>query len=329
MFRNGFILGLVGLALLLIVDSANAQEKVKFSGAIFSDYGYVLTSPNGESDGENGFDVRRVYLTSDFNISSKFDARIRFEGSDGTTVSNGRPGIFVKDLYVRWKSALGTGHDLTFGIASPPLWNASEKHWAYRGLEATIMDRGKLASSRDMGVLLRGPVTSDKRLNYSIMFANNSGGKQETDKFKRLYGQLEFQPNESLVFTLGGEMYAFETGNSVSLNGFAGYSFERAALGVEGFYNPKSFDGTNDTDNLVGASLFGRVNVTDTNRLIARYDLLDRDNAGTTSQNNWLILGYSFMPEKGIEIIPNLIWDKNKSDDDATLMGRLTVVASF
>ena len=35
------------------------------------------------------------------------------------------------------------------------------------------------------------------------------------------------------------------------------------------------------------------------------------------------------MPEKGIEIIPNLIFDKDDANDDATLTGRLTVVASF
>jgi len=329
MFKNGIILVLVAFAMLFRVDSASAQDKVKLSGVIFSDYSYVLSSPNGESDGENGFDFRRVYLTADFKLSESFDGRVRFEGSDGATVSNGKPGVFIKDLYVRWKSALGKGHDVSFGVSSPPLWTTSEKHWAYRGLEATIMDRGKFASSRDMGISLRGPLTSDKRLNYSIMFANNSGGKQETDKYKRVYGQLEFLPNESLIFTLGGDMYAFKGGNSVSVNAFAGYSFDKGAFGVEGFYNPKSFDGTNNTDDLVGASLFGRLNVNDKNRLIARYDLLDRDNAGATSQNNWLILGYSFMPEKGIEVIPNLIWDKNKSDDDAMLMGRLTVLASF
>lgn len=319
----------VGLALLLSVQIAAGQNNLKFSGVIFSDYSYTLSSPNGESDGENGFGFRRVHFTADYQLSPKFDVRVRFEGNDGTTTTNGLPSVFVKDLYVKWNSALGAGHNVIFGVSSPPLWSSSEKHWAYRGLEATIMDRGKFASSRDMGIMLQGPVTGDKKVSYSLMFANNSAGRQESDKFKRLYGQLEFTPATEWIFTLGGDMYAFEGGNSVSINAFSGYSKPEYSLGIEGFYNPKSFDGTDDTDNLLGASLFGRYNVSDKNRVIARFDLLDRDNAGTTSTNNWFILGFSFLPEKGIEIIPNLIWDKNKSDDDPTFTGRLTVLASF
>jgi len=322
-------LGFLGLVLFLGVNPAQGQDKVKFSGTIFSDYSYTFSSPDGSDDGKNGFDYRRVYFTTDYKVSDKFSARVRFEGADKTVISDGKPVLFVKDLYLKWNSALGEGHNIVFGVSSPPLWTAAEKQWAYRGLEATIMNRSKVASSRDMGIAFQGPLTGDNRIKYSFMFANNSGVKQETDRFKRLYGQLEFLPTESLNFTLGGDMYSFEGGNSLGLNGFVGYTMSNLVLGLEGYYNPKTFEGSDNTDNKIGVSLFGRYNVDEKHRVIARCDLMEHDNAGVTTQNGWFILGFSSMPEKGIEIIPNIIWDKNDADSHATLTGRLTVIASF
>ena len=329
MNRNNSFVWPVLILMMLVASAANGQTSVKLSGTIFSDYSYTLASPNGENDGENGFDFRRVYLTSDFKLSEKFDGRVRFEATDKTVASDGKPAVFIKDLYVRWKNAFGDGHNITIGVSSPPMWTVSEKQWGHRGLEKTIMDRGKVASSRDMGVGFNGPLTSNGKVKYGLMFANNSGGKAETDKFKRLYGQLEFYPTNELKLSLGGDYYQFQGGSSVSGNLFVGYSMSKLKLGVEGFVNPKTIDSADDKDTRIGASFFGFYQVKETQRLIARFDLLDRDNVGDTTQNNWLILGYSFMPEKGIEIIPNLIFDKDDANDDATLTGRLTVVASF
>ncbi|MDA1027951.1 MAG: hypothetical protein O3B41_02720 [Bacteroidetes bacterium] len=319
-------------ALVVTLSAANvarAQVTVKLSGAIFSDYAYTFSSPEGAKDGDNGFDFRRVNFTSDFKLSDAFDARIRLEANDDGTISNGKPGTFIKDLYIRWKNAVGEGHNVVFGVSPPPMWLVSEQQWGYRGLEATLMDRAKIATSRDMGLALSGPVTKDGRVKYGLMFANNSGGKAESDKFKRLYGQLEFYPNESLNLTLGGDYYHFDGGSSLAGNVFLGYSFESLKLGVEGFVNPKEIDASSDRDTRLGASLFGRYRVSETQQFIARFDLSGRDNLGAETQNSWLILGYSFMPEKGIEIVPNLLFDKDDFNDDATLTGRVTVIASF
>lgn len=314
---------------LLVANFAHAQVTVKLSGSIFSDYAYTLSSPEGAKDGENGFDFRRVNFTSDFKLSDAFDARVLLEANDDGTISNGKPATFIKDLYVRWKNALGEGHNIILGVVPTPVWLVSEQHWGYRGLEATLLDRTKIASSRDMGLALNGPVTKDGRVKYGLMFANNSGGKAETDKFKRLYGQLEFYPNESLNLTLGGDYYQFKGGSSIVGNVFLGYTIDNLKLGVEGFVNPKEIDASSDQDTRIGASLFGTYRVSESQNFIARFDLSGRDNMGAETQNSWLILGYSFMPEKGIEIVPNLLFDKDDFNDDGTLAGRLTVIASF
>ena len=313
----------------LTTRTSQAQNNLKFSGVIFSDYAYTFSSPNGGSDGENGFDFRRINLTADYTISDQFDGRFRMEAKDGTVGSDGKPNMYVKDLSVRWKNAFGKGHNIVFGVTSPPLWSISEKQWGYRGLEATIMDRSKHASSRDMGIVFNGPLNQSGTVKYGFMFANNSGGKQETDKYKRVYGQLEFYPTEKFKATAGGDYYEFDGGSSVGANLFLGYTLDQARFGVEGFVNPKTMDAANDEDTRVGVSVYGSYEINEKHKIIGRFDTLDRDNLGATSTNNWFIAGVSFRPDKGIEIIPNFIFNKNDSDNDPTVTGRLTVIASF
>ena len=307
--------------------SAMAQDKISFSGTVFSDYSYQVSSPDDGAKGENGFGFRRVYLTADYKMSDKFSGRFRLEGADDATNAQGKPAPFVKDLYLRWNDAFGDSHRVTFGLTSPPMWTAAESQWGYRSLEKTIQDRIKIASSRDIGIVVDGPV-SDK-VRYAIMVANNSGGKAETDKYKRVYGQLDFRPADNIRATLGADYYQLEGGSSTSMNAFIGYTLEKARLGIEGVYNPKSFDATEDTDNQFGLSLFANADLTDKQRIVARYDLQDRDNLGTQTSSNWALLGVAFLVDKNVQIIPNVIYEKKDVDNDASVLARLTVWANF
>ena len=329
MKRNFLFLLTITIVSGFAVSTVSAQSSVKLSGSLFSDYVYVFSSPDGAHDGENSFDLRRVNFSADFVISDQFDGRLRLEAVDATVTNSGKQAAFIKDMYVRWKNVWGKDHNVMFGISRPPLWAVSEKHWGYRGLDRTIMAANKHASSRDLGVAVNGPMTADGSIKYAFMFANNSGGKQETDKFKRLYGQLEFNPTEKWVASLGGDYYAFEGGTSVAGNAFVGYKFDHAKLGVEGFIAPKHFDTPDDDDTLLGVSVFGSYDLSETSRLIGRFDSLDRNEFGDSTAKNWFIAGYSWMPNKGIEIIPNLIYNKLDTDNDPTMTGRLTVLASF
>jgi len=85
----------------------------------------------------------------------------------------------------------------------------SEKAWGYRSLEKTIMDRGKAASSRDTGIVLRGPIDASGKFRYGFMIGNNSGISRETDKYKRFYGQLEYYPSAKIQMSIGGDYASF------------------------------------------------------------------------------------------------------------------------
>jgi len=326
---RALILSLVVILVHFSPISAVAQDALKLSGSIFSDYAYLISSPDEDREGENGFGFRRVYLTADYVISEAFSGRVRFEGADNSTTAQGKPAPFVKDLYVKWNDALGDGHSITFGLSSPPLWGPAEKQWGYRSLEKTIQDRTKIASSRDMGITFKGPLTSDGRVSYAAMVGNNSSGKAESDKFKRAYAQLEFKANDQIGLTLGGDYYQFDGGSSFSVNSFVGYTAADYKLGVESYLSPKSYDDEAEDDTRIGVSLFGQYQVSDTKRLIARYDFFTRDDMGAESDQNWAVLGLAFSPEDGIEIIPNVIYSKNDYDEDATINARVTITASF
>ena len=321
--RSAFILMLI---LGTSVDAV-AQDNISLSGSIFSDYSYQIASPDEAEEGENGFGFRRVYLTADYTISERFTGRFRLEGSDSQTTDQGKPAPFIKDLYLRWNDAFGEGHRITFGLTSPPLWGRAESLWGYRSLEKTIQDRIGIASSRDIGIKINGPVTES--VNYTVMVGNNSGGKRESDKFKRIYAQLEFRPSDNIEATLGADHYSFEGGSSTSFNGFVGYTLKATRLGVEGVFNPKSFDAFDETDKQFGLSLFATTDLSESRRLIVRYDLQDRDNLGVKSASNWALAGLAFLVDDGVQIIPNVIYEKHDSDDKASILARLTLWANF
>jgi len=131
------------------------------------------------------------------------------------------------------------------------------------------------------------------------------------------------------VVTAGSDYYAFDGGSSVNFNGFVGYSLTDAKVGLEGYYNPKSFDDVDGEDTRSGLSAFGTWDVAENHRLIARYDMSSRDNLGANTADDWAVIGLAFRLDPGIEIVPNVMYDMSDTNDDPTITGRLTISAKF
>lgn len=319
--------GLLAVILVASTQPALSQEHISLRGTIFSDYFYQLSSPDSDEEGHNAFDFRRVRLTTEFVLSERFTGRLRLEGKEDQTTQQGTPTVFVKDAYVRWNDAFGDGHRITFGLLRPPIWWEAEDQWGYRSLAKTLQDRVGVASSRDSGILVNGPLSES--VAYAFMFGNNSGGKQETNDYKRLYGQLTFTPSDNIVVTAGSDYYVFDEGSSFNVNAFFGYSLEKTRFGVEGFVNPMSYDDSDEESQHFGISIFGNHDITDHHRLILRFDRNERDNRGIESQANWAAAGLAFLMEDNLQIIPNVIYEKADSDDKAAIMARITLWATF
>ena len=109
------ILKLLVFMLVLFVHNSFGQDltKGKISGEAFIDYFYniardgkISSLPNAALKGSkdfNGFQFRRITFTYDYDFSSKFLARVRFEGNQSSSAGN-TVNVFMKDLSLRWKN---------------------------------------------------------------------------------------------------------------------------------------------------------------------------------------------------------------------------------
>ncbi len=319
------LLAIGGILLACSAWPLRAQESVRLCGLIYADYAYTITSPDGTSDGENAFQYRRAYLTADFVKSDRFSGRLRLDGAGSRLNGNGPQTPFVKDLFLVWKNALGEGHNLTMGLSPPPVFGVSEAQWGYRGLEKTLLDRAGISSSRDQGVKLSGPLGRLPSVRYSVMVAGNTSVSPEDDKYKKVYGQLEFRPGDRFHGTLGGSFADRADGSQMDVNGFVGYASGATNAGIEAFHSVRTVDAAPGDLQRTGISLFARHALSDSKRLIGRVDVFDTP----TVRNTWITAGFAFIPEAGVQFVPNVIWSKNDLDDNPEVIARMTMIVSF
>jgi hypothetical protein len=256
------------------------------------------------------FQIRRVYLTYDNDISEKFTARFRFEanaiasenGSSATAsrLSGSSLGqVFIKDAYVKWKNIFA-GSDLIFGIQPTTAYDISEGVWAYRSLEKTIMDLRGIISSRDMGLALKGKLDEGGMFQYWFMAGNNSGNDDATDRHKRVSLNLQVKPVKNVIVDLNGDYISkypindpasttvpkATVSNSVlTYSLFAAYNDPSLVmLGAEVFMQSQQNGEVDPADltgktlkslNALGLSFFGYYWFTPEIGVIARYDIFN------------------------------------------------------
>ena len=335
-------------------------SKGKISGEAFMDYFYNISRdtrisilPNAALKGTkdfNGFQFRRITFTYDYDFSSKFLARVRFEGNQSSSAGN-TVNVFMKDLSLRWKN-LFEGSDLIFGLQPTPVFEVSESYWQFRSLERTVIDLRDAATPRDMGIALRGKVDGDGMFSYALMFANNSSLGSETDKYKRFYAHVNIAPMKNMNIAFHTDYRVRPKFNyldaaaqkTISLNNdiltssaFIGIKDEEFSFGVEGFLQmtrngyPSSSGSqvSYGTLNGFGVSAFGNYEIIDDLSLLGRFDYYDPNSKVDFDSRNFMIFGLSFLAEKNIRIIPNVLietYEKTKTAKfDPSITGRVTV----
>ena len=78
------------------------QERFKVSGYVFGDAYAVLAHHEPEVEDQNGFWIRRGYLTFDARVADEWTARLRLEfNSPGDFETDSKLDPFVKDAYPR------------------------------------------------------------------------------------------------------------------------------------------------------------------------------------------------------------------------------------
>ncbi len=374
MKKNSILLVFVLIVCTIWSTKLTAQEvkeefkpSAKVWGFAFGDY-YNKISSDADydnsatkwGDGEfakvgktaNGFTFRRVYLGTDFNIAKDFTAYFLLEGSDAATLPNGNRSVFLKQGYLQWKNIFPR-HQLNIGLLPVPTWGNAEKVWNYRTVEKTITDFRKLGRATDLGVSLAGTFDADNNYGYTFAVGNGTGSVPEGNKYKTAYWNIYANfLNKKLLLELYGDYTSNKTGfystNIITSKFLIGYTAENFAVGFESILQTQE-NGKKDKSGVYadkkpfGMSLFGRVNlVKDKLAAFARYDnysfdsdFKEGDNTPIQWNENFMVAGLDFMPNKNVHLMPN-IWvntydDKSaaKSTRKADAVARLTFYFVF
>ncbi len=358
-------------AILLFAGLASAQNLPKFSGLFFGDYYYVMahdaantvnpTSTFGSSGAlqkdMQAFDYRRIYLTTDYDISQDFSARFRLEADpsasslpSGVTVSssdkvfpidsasakvvsNGKLSVMMKDAFIKWNNVT-EGANITIGLQGTPEINMAEGIFGYRSLEKTVQDLHGISSSRDLGVSYNQKFSD--AFTAGLLLGNNSSNSVPSNKYKASYLYLQFNPVKEFTILLNGQY------NGVGVSSFnrtgdiiANYANSAFSLGAQYFMNGKNSAAGSPTVKQNGLSLNGWVGIIDNLRLVARYDNYTPN--GTTKNTSYansvqsLVLGaLDWSVRKNVHFMPNFEyatygWSKTSAD----LLARATFYITF
>jgi hypothetical protein len=337
------------LVSIFIAGSIFAQDNSpKFSGLMFGDYFYNAGASNPANKDLNGFQIRRIYITTDYTISDNFATRFRLESDQiGSKGGNNEFGVMVKDAWLKWKNIF-SGSDLVFGISPTPAFDVSEGAWGHRYLEKTIMDLNHIVSSRDLGIDLKGKFDEHGTAKYWVKIGNNSGNSPEVNKYKRFYGMLEFDPSPDFLITVYGD-YASSpqitdpfTNEMKDNSAFVGAGFlnfrqkGHFSIGVEGFLKSQQNNTVNsDTTALASQSGFGLsvwayVNFSETVQLVGRFDTVDPNTNMDNDGTSMILAGLQFNPVKNVSITPNVqVFSYQKSGVDSDVTPRITFFWEF
>ncbi len=243
------------LILLALFVLSAAKLPAAISAYAFGDYYFVLKHHAVDAadkklyEDQNGFWLRRIYLTYDADISDKLKARARLEMNSDGKFSNTAATIssFVKDAYVSYQYL--PLHSLILGIQEHLSFANVEKFYGYRHVEKTSLDLYKIRDSRDFGLSAKGYFDAAKKFGYAVMFGNNSSYRQETNKQKALNARLTFVPNPNWLFEVYGDMVQVDAAKKDTLlSAFAGYQGDWGRLGVNYITKTLKETGKSDAD---------------------------------------------------------------------------------
>jgi len=336
----------------------NAQDKptVKISGQIFGDYFYNISKnklqPSGNiyltgAKDSSAFQIRRVNLTTDFDVSSKFTARFRLEVDQTATKSPDKTTSYVKDAYLKWKEIF-SGSDIIMGIQPTPTYEVADLVWGHRYIEKNLADIYKLVSSRDLGVALKGKIISDGSLSYTLLVGSNTGVSPESDSYRRYYSQILYKPIDKLFLNISADWIpapksGTKTKNKFLADIFAGYvDKDLFSAGVEFNFNNEQngFTTLTNTESkqAIGISAFGSYYITSDFGLFARYDIfnpnISDNNAAKGDGRTILFAGLDYKADKTVTISPNIIMETYEKsvagvEYKSSLTGRITFNVLF
>lgn len=312
-------------------------ETTKFSALAFGDYYVVSGHHDEEIEGQNGFWMRRIYLTMDQTLSSSLSARVRLEmNHQGDFSSSTAMEPFVKDAWLRWRR--NEAMSLVFGVQPTPPFETVEEFWGYRAVEKTPLDLQRWKSTRDFGVAIRGGTGAGSRLLYHAMIGNGSSTGAETNEGKQAALALGWAPSAGTI----AELYLDREGrpggsDRTTLQGFLGARRDRWRAGLQYAHQERG------AESLELASAFAVWNAREDLSALLRVDrMFDPNPEGdripylpfdTTAESMLVIAGVDFRLHRRFGLVPNVEWVSYDGEGDGgpedDVMARVTFYYTF
>ncbi len=333
----------VALALAGTVRGEEKAEPIRVSGYIFGDAYWIAADHDPTIEGENGFWIRRGYLTFDHKLSERLAARLRFEvASPGDFRTEKRLEPFIKDAYVAWAFSK---HTLYGGISPSPTWDRleEERFYGYRHVEKTPLDLQRMGDARVFGVGLKGSLGVGGKVDYHVTLDNGAGVSSETNEGKKGSVAIGLSPSESFYVQLYAD-YDNRPGKTDrrTVQGWAAWTRPRSRAVL--FYARQEREAAGPNLSLDVGSVFGSVKIGDRTTFLARLDrVFDPNPEGDkiaylpfdpSARSVFFVAGVDFSIHPRANLIPNLeavFYDATPGgpDPDTDVVPRITVFYRF
>jgi hypothetical protein len=245
----------------------------------------------------NAFQIRRVYISYDYNFAPKFTASATLADEQNLD-AGGNNTVYLKYAYLKWADIfpminLIIGQQPTPSFATTPF--GTEPLWGYRSIERTIMDIHNIDASSDLGVALQGDVwrgfsgdsLKPNLVGYMLQIGNGSSAKPENDGYKTMrYTIYSSLMQQKLTFGFYGDYKTTALGtvnqSATTFKGYANFKTKKFKIGGEIFFQNWKNGATLSTNayqdiNIMGWSVFTSGKIIQDLNFFARLDMFNPD----------------------------------------------------
>lgn len=297
-----------------------AEPPHKFSGLVFGDYYYFGAHHDPKWEEQQGFWLRRVYLTFDYNFTPRLTSRVRLEMNSNGKLAGGSLTPYVKDAYLRW--TFHGRHQLTFGMQPTLDIDFADAYWGLRHIEKTPLDLYRWDSTRDSGVAVHGVLNDAGTFRYALQVGNDSGTGSETDASKAVRAIVRYEPKAGLVLE-GAYAYQARDRNAdrTLLQALAGYRGTWGRIGAQYAHQERAAPAGSTTTDLRLDVYSGFVVADLKPRTLSAFARVDRhaDPCGDCAAIDYLpidssapftlvLAGLEYYLHPAVRVSPNLEW---------------------
>ena len=265
--------------------------------------GYAIFDYSNAS-GNDGFDLKRAYLSYSSDVSEELFFKMRF---DVGRHADDRLTTFLKNAYVDYKCE--NGDKLSLGLIGTNSYGVQEKNWGYRFIEKSVVDKYGMTNTADFGIgyskTFGNVKTSMQLLNGEGYKYGDSDGKQSL-YLSVLYGESRLDKNDGMNLGLVINNNPQADGTDSNLVGFfSGWASNGLRLGLE--HNQFEVESSDLTEE--ATSFYLNYDLNEDWDVFVRHDLNDLNVDDDVDAADLTIVGGVWNVTKGLMVAPNVYLD--------------------